>query len=310
MLRRENLKKLVHGTSLVAGLGLFIYLLWNLWQQGAPLWERIVELPWFYFPVALMLYGLGILLIAIAWVGAIRWRHAGLAWRKGLIIYALAGIGKYVPGNIAQHVGRVALTKKAGVSLSISSRSILIEFLLASMAAVILSAPVFFYDDRVASFLPQSRSLLGGIGVLAAAGLVVAFALRSQAIKSKFDRRTLTARDFKWAGSGLVTMTFGFIFLSVLNGWMGCMFMAQGDGPRLETFAHFAMAFPVAWLLGFFTPGAPAGFGTREFVLVTLLGPQYGESSVTIAALLLRFVSTMGDVLIFVSGYLMKKRYP
>jgi glycosyltransferase 2 family protein len=60
--------------------------------------------------------------------------------------------------------------------------------------------------------------------------------------------------------------------------------------------------FAVAWIAGFITPGAPAGLGIRELILVTSLSPFFGgESAVGIAATL-RAVTILGDGLVFIEG--------
>ena len=49
----------------------------------------------------------------------------------------------------------------------------------------------------------------------------------------------------------------------------------------------------LAWLLGYVMPGAPAGVGVRETVLVIGLGPALGEADALVLALAYRFVTVM-----------------
>jgi uncharacterized membrane protein YbhN (UPF0104 family) len=46
-------------------------------------------------------------------------------------------------------------------------------------------------------------------------------------------------------------------------------------------------------------PGAPGGLGVREAALVTLLGATLGQSTVLLAAVMFRIITTLGDGLFF-----------
>lgn len=58
-------------------------------------------------------------------------------------------------------------------------------------------------------------------------------------------------------------------------------------------------AFAASWIAGFATPGAPGGIGIRETALIALLTPLCGEATAVAAALELRLVTTLGDLLFF-----------
>src|SRR3546814_1757751 len=55
-------------------------------------------------------------------------------------------------------------------------------------------------------------------------------------------------------------------------------------------------AFASSWLIGFVTPGAPAGFGVREVVLSLWLSESMPASTVVVLVLALRIATTLGDV--------------
>ncbi|MGZ8184078.1 MAG: hypothetical protein ACXWT1_19195 [Methylobacter sp.] len=66
-------------------------------------------------------------------------------------------------------------------------------------------------------------------------------------------------------------------------------------------------AFVVAWLAGVLTPGAPAGVGVRELVLLVLLRGMVAEADLLLAVVLGRIVTVTGDVLFFLSTFFMSK---
>ena len=64
-------------------------------------------------------------------------------------------------------------------------------------------------------------------------------------------------------------------------------------------------AYVLAWLIGLLTPGAPAGVGVRELVLLFLLKGEISETDLVFAVLLGRIMTVGGDVFIYVISMLM-----
>ena len=60
--------------------------------------------------------------------------------------------------------------------------------------------------------------------------------------------------------------------------------------------------FSLAWLVGFVTPGAPAGLGIRDAILVTGLSAVYGAGIAIGLTILLRIITIAGDGLSFGMG--------
>jgi glycosyltransferase 2 family protein len=56
----------------------------------------------------------------------------------------------------------------------------------------------------------------------------------------------------------------------------------------------------LAWLVGLVTPGAPAGMGVRELVLLFLLSDQLSETVLLLAVILGRMVTVTGDLFFFI----------
>ena len=61
-----------------------------------------------------------------------------------------------------------------------------------------------------------------------------------------------------------------------------------------------AGAYVLAWLIGLVTPGAPAGLGVREMVLLFLLKGFVSESDLILAVLVGRMVTVVGDGMYFI----------
>ena len=74
-----------------------------------------------------------------------------------------------------------------------------------------------------------------------------------------------------------------------------------------ENFQLVASAAILAWLAGYLTPGAPGGIGPREAALLFLLADQVAPADLILATLLFRVVTIAGDVICFVSGWLVTR---
>jgi len=68
----------------------------------------------------------------------------------------------------------------------------------------------------------------------------------------------------------------------------------------------FGGAYVLAWLAGFVTPGAPAGLGIRELVLLFLLQGLVGGPDLLLVILLGRVITVSGDLVFFILASLMK----
>jgi uncharacterized membrane protein YbhN (UPF0104 family) len=72
--------------------------------------------------------------------------------------------------------------------------------------------------------------------------------------------------------------------------------------PRADL-GQVVFVYAMAWLFGTLVTGAPGGFGVREAVLTFALGPVVGHANASALAILLRFVTTSGDVLTALLGW-------
>jgi hypothetical protein len=78
---------------------------------------------------------------------------------------------------------------------------------------------------------------------------------------------------------------------------------SQSDGVLLSMIPGYALA----WLCGFVIPGASAGLGVREAVIVLLFGD---DPAALFTAMGMRVVTTLGDVLLLLGVTLWTRRAP
>lgn len=195
-------------------------------------------------------------------------------------IYGFSQLGKYVPGNIFHLAGRQAICMVENLPAGKILKSIVWElFILACTASVIFCPPFvaqYFFPALPTAYL-LGIFLFCCVAVPFAAGEILQGDIRAAIL---------------WAI--LYLCSFGGIFAAVL------MLLTHAQLDTLELF-YGSTAYIVAWFIGFLTPGAPAGLGIREGVIMLLMKDiDVPETDLLLAVMLSRIITIFGDLLFFV----------
>ena len=247
---------------------------WRLYQYSAELsFSAMTGWHWIVIVLLSLLYGLSNVLLALTWwqlLGFFGFRCCPLQATR---IYGVSQLAKYVPGNIFQLAGRQALGMGQGMPAGPLAKSMLLELILIAVAGLLFGYLV----------LPVYLPVLSGIETV---GLLLVTAA------------VLTMTLFRqWARS----VAWGFLALMLFLGVSALVFVVLLellDGLTVSWLVVMG-AFVLAWLAGFVTPGAPAGVGIRELVLLVLLEGQVQPGPLLLAVLLGRLVTVLGDVWFF-----------
>jgi hypothetical protein len=273
-----NWRRWLHGLGsfmAVFGVGFVVLRFHEYWGQlDSALWNPALILKVLGLSIV---YGAGNLLLAMAWSRILLHLGAAAEYRCNTRIYGVSQLARYLPGNIFHLAGRQALGMAAGMPAGVLAKSTLWELGLISFAGALFSVlvlPVFWPAANAAV------ALLLWIATVAAATLGIWKFLGRQ-VRAAFLLQTL----FLTLSAGVFVL-----LLAALE----------------EKIANPAMLWPIAggayivgWLIGLVTPGAPAGVGIREMVLLFLLGPAIPESVLLPAVVLSRLVTVAGDVVFF-----------
>jgi len=81
--------------------------------------------------------------------------------------------------------------------------------------------------------------------------------------------------------------------------------LASGTAITPGAVATSIAVFSAAWIAGFLAPGAPAGLGIREAILLTGLGPTFGAQAAVEIAILFRALSVTADLVALCVGALL-----
>ena len=138
--------------------------------------------------------------------------------------------------------------------------------------------------------LPPAIWITAGACMLTGLALVLAW---------QRDRVGGILRKLKSARQPLMGAGLAYLVFFAASGLIGYVLFALIAGDNASGYLAATMgAMALAWLAGFLTPGAPAGLGVRESVLLIILAPAAGEASILALAALFRIVTVLGDGLL------------
>ncbi len=260
--------------------------------------------------VALVLYLAVILLSGLGWLVLLRGVGEPARFGIALPIFAVAQFGKYVPGNVAHLAGRVVLAVRAGFVQ---------ERVLATMALeiawAVLSGVFVAWAALTLSGTPGPATDLGAPPIAALAGVSVlalllplgaAYLLRN--LPERLRRRVPGLSEVRIPGAGPLAACFllgclSMLLLGAIPVALEAAVFGGGGSP------YFAVAglFALAWVAGFITPGAPAGLGVRDAILMTGLTPIFGPGSALGVTVVMRLVTSVGDAIAFAVGLLARR---
>jgi glycosyltransferase 2 family protein len=280
------LKRSLHllGSALgIAGVGFVAVQLHAYWDQIEA--GRLGATGWLVVGLLALVYGAANLMLAVAWWNLLG--HLGVVVSKAWAVraYGLSQIAKYLPGNVFHLAGRQALGMTAGLPALPLARSAVWELGLIALAGatfLVLVVPL-----RVEAW-PAWWSL-AAFGALAPLLVLSGRRLLSAAV----------AVVLSW--QVIFLLVSGAIFAAVLA-------MVAPAGLSAGLLPAVGGAYVVAWLAGLITPGAPAGVGVRELVLLYLFAARFAPADLLIAVLIARVVTVSGDLLYFIAATRMPAR--
>jgi len=257
--------------------------------------------------IAAIGYSLIIPISSWAWRRLLSDMGVDKSWGELSIIMAVTQLAKYIPGNIGQHVGRAAMSLGRGIPLRPYSISVVSEAVLAVIAAT-------FIGVAGCTMSGMSTAMLKQHGAVALAFLIVLVCASVPAIFLAwhfFPRllRRFVARQHKEGGHAALPGMGALIY--ALNAYLmnyvifgiGITAMALLLLPGQQTqWLLLTGSFSLAWVIGFFAPGAPAGLGVREGLMLALLQFSYNQPDALLIVIALRLATTAGDIFCFAAG--------
>lgn len=217
-------------------------------------------------------------------------------------IVGMAGMGKYLPGNVGHLVGQVTLASAAGVPVGVSVMGLLISslWLVATGLSMGGAGLLLFFDSTANLNIP-----IPDAPVLTAMGIAVA---ASPWIAVWCLNRGMPALSRRLGRGQLIRLPSFYTAIGVAGGFILCFFIfgimlkihavylfGVSDGSILT----LTMMFTSAWIAGYLLPGAPGGLGVREALMIALLGSVLGAGTAIGVSVTMRLATVLGDGLAF-----------
>jgi hypothetical protein len=259
--------------------------------------------------VILLLYLAQFVTSGIAWHLWLRSVHEPSRPSIAIALFSLSQIAKYVPGSIAHHIARVALGRRYGLSTPGMVLTIALEQGWALIAGIAMAAAsIAFLGPALAGIEMPSPLRIALIALIALLLPMTGIWLVGESRPALMDR---------WLGQrrithpGIATLLSCFVLYCgnfALAGW-SLDLLARALFGLPESHALLAVGvFAVAWLAGMVAIVSPGGIGVREAVLLAGLTPAYGPGTALGVAVSYRIVSSLGDGIGFLLGFLAEKR--
>lgn len=279
------MKRWVHPLSSLLALTGCVFVLLKIEEHSSQLdLSRFDAGVWSGLLFLALAYGASNALLARAWWHLLRHFSLELPWIRALKIYGVSQINKYIPGNVFHLAGRQAL----GMSAGLPGR-------------------------------PLAQSTLLELVVLATLGLLFGALAMPLAWPAWSTGAAIAFWTMLLAGSVFILYRIGAMSLAVAAGWQAGFLAISGtafvavlmiSGPVSAVASSWLPAvcgaYVLAWLAGLVAPGAPAGVGVREAVLLLVLGGLFAPADLLAAIVLGRAVTATGDLLFYIYALLLK----
>lgn len=282
-------------------LAFFIYALRSHWaaindiQWGSTLGIGMTS--------ALALYCATFLTGARSWQLVLRTLGERIDYRAAIGVVTISQFAKYLPGNVGHHLGRVLLARRIGVRAEMAISSIALDTVVAISAAAFCSiAALQLLPEISARYgLQLARNLLIAIALT---GCAVVLALAIPSLRRHLTTALRVGGKLAAAGNRRrAGMAWVYYLASFGLGAFALGCIATSLGAEFPPFHILVGVYAVAWLIGFLVPGAPAGLGVREALLVLGLSPLTGAGAAIATTALFRMVTVVGDGVAFILGW-------
>lgn len=268
-------------------LGIFgvIFILARLISLSSGINLNLTGAQWRNITLTSVLYCGACIIQAFAWHNILKHLNLFVKPSWSIPTFGISQMAKYVPGNIFQFASRQAIGVSEGLPGVPLAKSIAWELGLMAGTAFLFT---IFVVPVVNVHLSTMHSLILFFIVLALIILLMTFIVGKRIGLS----------------IGLYAIFFlltGLVFFFIID--------TLSDNQTAINISRLALCgvYIFAWLIGFITPGAPAGVGVREIVLYTLLNPYIPYNTLLITIVIMRFVTVGGDILFYGISWAFKK---
>ncbi|GIU40439.1 lysylphosphatidylglycerol synthase domain-containing protein [Shewanella sp. MBTL60-112-B2] len=252
--------------------------------------------------IALILYLVCFSITSLAWYRLLLSTGQTPQIAQITAIILISQFAKYIPGNFSHHVGRAVLARRNGLSNQSIIITMAYEIVIVIVAAAVIGIAALILNSTLPTHSINNISKFALPLFMITMLLILVLVNRKiyNYIKAFFSQLLIPSRQTLFECYLLYTLSF------LLFGVILSLIAWTYSGTEKTNFWFLTSSFSIAWILGFITPGAPAGLGIRETVLIALIAPIYGGGLALSLAVTLRMVTSLGDGLGFLLGLIIR----
>lgn len=275
-------KKLLHTAGTLIALIAIVFVAQRLWQNIHALDPgRITSATWLAIPLLCLVYSAANPIRARIWYHLLHAQQTPVHWAWALYAYGASDIAKYLPGNIFQFAGRQTLGMAAGIQATVLLKSAFWEITLmvgSGSLFLILIPPLLSHHMTIS---------VPGIPILLILYITLVMILLG-VLRRFFGPDANKAAALQVLFLGISGLTFAILMTVITR-----------TPVDLSLLTSWTAAYIIAWLIGLITPGAPAGLGIREAILLLLLTHTAHEAHLLLAIAISRVITTIADIALF-----------
>jgi hypothetical protein len=270
-----------------------LYVIYQIYDER--IWEveydLLVRLAWATL-LGVVAYAFASLLLALAWHEELAWAGERPPSRSlSLAIYGRAQLAKYAPGNIFSLVGRQVLGRQIGLSHKVLAWASLFEVIGMLFAAGLLAC--VGASGWASSVLKVSTgAIFTSVAVFALLPLLLMGSLRHFDITRRF---ALPAMGI----SGYLRLNLVFLLYIPFFLASGLIFamLVRVALPHMEiNWLEIVGIVSAIWLIGYVTPGASAGIGVRDALLLLAIDGLLAGGGAALVVVAYRILTVLGDI--------------
>lgn len=270
--------------ALVAGM----VALYKFYQSYTAQLRGLVGVSWGEVLLASLVWASGYVQMILLWSSSFKWWGSSMPWYKGLRVFFVTNLARYIPGAVWQFAGLAGMTMEAGGSPTAAAVGVIL------LQIVTLATGIMLTVSAAPQLLPLTARLTSaeqlGIATLLVALLIVALPHLLPRIRSLLERvlkrpvplpspprGQFAVYVIRCAGNWLI---YGFAF------WLFSRALLGQEAPGAWVAITSYVASYLAGLIAVFAPG---GIVVREGAIIGLLQPSIGVEAATILAIASRF---------------------
>ncbi|CAN5868469.1 lysylphosphatidylglycerol synthase domain-containing protein [soil metagenome] len=295
--------KVVIGALVLVMVGRHVARVWEELRSGG----GVLHLETGWLVPSLLLYLMGLCGFGIFYGRILKASSTPIGYYPALRAYLISHLGKYVPGKALVVVMRVGLSTPYGARPATSAFATLYETLVMMASGGLLAGMVFALSTSRPVLIPIGNGWELGLPLMAL-GFAMGLPLLVLAQAKVFPKFLAVIRTpFRGVGAealprfshrllveGMLWSAGGWALLGASQVAVIRALSPGGVDPLIWPLVIGSVA--LATVAGFAVAIFPGGLVIREGVLMAALGPTIGEQPAVVAALVLRLVWVLGEV--------------